>query len=298
MVNGKSVLHPFAFLSEKMTSAECNYGIGNKELLAIVACLEKWHMYLHGVEFTIITTYKISPLRPSSIVDRLDGLGYWPNTNSISYRPGKANGKADALTRRSGDLPCGGDGRGRPDQALIPLTKFLDFPDRPDPEPESDPKPVSSIPSTIFINSAILCNTAIKHTPAIRAALVKDELANAIINALRNGSKHLSGEHSRSVSLGECSIDPNGLLYVYGLLYVPNDENLYREIIYAHHDHPAAGHPGRASIYELVSRNYWWLGMRKTIARYLINCDTFARIKPVKHAPYGLLKPLQVPVIQ
>ena len=48
--------------------------------------------------------------------------------------------------------------------------------------------------------------------------------------------------------------------------------------------------------YELVSRNYWWPGMQKTIIRYLANCDTCTRIKPVRHAPYGLLKPIQVPV--
>jgi len=35
--------------------------------------------------------------------------------------------------------------------------------------------------------------------------------------------------------------------------------------------------------------------MHQTIARYIRNCDTYARIKPVWHAPYGLLKPLQVP---
>ena len=39
--DGKSILHPIAFQSEKMSPAECNYGIGDKELLAIVACLEK-----------------------------------------------------------------------------------------------------------------------------------------------------------------------------------------------------------------------------------------------------------------
>ena len=38
--------------------------------------------------------------------------------------------------------------------------------------------------------------------------------------------------------------------------------------------------------------------MRKTIARYLSNCDTCARIKPVYHAPYGLLKHMQIPVIR
>ena len=52
-LTGNSILHPFAFLSEKITPTECNYGIGDKELLAIITCLEKWHMYLHGTPFTI-----------------------------------------------------------------------------------------------------------------------------------------------------------------------------------------------------------------------------------------------------
>ena len=36
--------------------------------------------------------------------------------------------------------------------------------------------------------------------------------------------------------------------------------------------------------------------MRKTIARYLSNYDTCARIKPVRYALYGLLKLIQIPV--
>ena len=36
--------------------------------------------------------------------------------------------------------------------------------------------------------------------------------------------------------------------------------------------------------------------MRKTIARYLTNCDTCGRIKPLRHDASGLLKPMQVPV--
>jgi len=42
----------------------------------------------------------------------------------ILFCPGKDNGKADALTRRSGDLPEEGDDRARPVQALIPAAKF------------------------------------------------------------------------------------------------------------------------------------------------------------------------------
>ena len=36
--------------------------------------------------------------------------------------------------------------------------------------------------------------------------------------------------------------------------------------------------------------------MRKTIARYITNCDTCARIKPLRHDASGLLKLIQVPV--
>jgi len=39
--NGKLVLHPVTFISERMTPAECNYGIGDKEHLAIINALEK-----------------------------------------------------------------------------------------------------------------------------------------------------------------------------------------------------------------------------------------------------------------
>jgi len=39
--NRKLVLHPVAFISEKMKPAKCNYGIGDKELLAIINVLEK-----------------------------------------------------------------------------------------------------------------------------------------------------------------------------------------------------------------------------------------------------------------
>src|SRR5258706_12024432 len=41
------ILHPVAYMSEKMTPAKCDYGIGDKELLAIITALEKWYIYLY-----------------------------------------------------------------------------------------------------------------------------------------------------------------------------------------------------------------------------------------------------------
>ena len=54
---GNSNLHLVTFVSEKITLAECNFGIGNKKLLAIITCLEKLHIYLHGTPFTIYTDH-------------------------------------------------------------------------------------------------------------------------------------------------------------------------------------------------------------------------------------------------
>ena len=124
----KSTLHPVAYLCEKMTSAECNYGIGDKELLAIIACLEKLHMYLHGIEFTIFTEhYNLQNFATKALLNRRQAR--WAGLLAqyqfhILFLPGKANGKADAMTRRSGDLPCEGDGRGRPIQSILDPAQF------------------------------------------------------------------------------------------------------------------------------------------------------------------------------
>jgi len=56
-----------------------------------------------------------------------------------------------------------------------------------------------------------------------------------------------------------------------------------------------AGHPGRARTLELVSRSFYWPHQRKYVNRYVDHCDTCKRIKPIRHAPFGLLKPLTPP---
>ena len=127
-----------------------------------------------------------------------------------------------------------------------------------------------------------------KHNQDIGEAIKTDQLAQEVFEYLKNGTKR-----HPVVPLGECTVS-DGLLLVNKLVYVPNKTELFRRILKECHDHLAAGHPGRAATYELVSRNYWWPKMRQTVAKYIRNCDTCARTKPVRHAPYGLLKTLEV----
>jgi len=62
-----------------------------------------------------------------------------------------------------------------------------------------------------------------------------------------------------------------------------------------YHDSKLAGHPGAKATQELISRNYYWLGMGQYIKRYIQGCDLCQRIKVQHHAPRGLLKPLEQP---
>ncbi|KAK3548562.1 hypothetical protein QTP70_014483 [Hemibagrus guttatus] len=53
-------LHPCAFYSRKLTAAEANYNVGNRELLAIKAALEEWHYWLEGARhpFQVLTDHR------------------------------------------------------------------------------------------------------------------------------------------------------------------------------------------------------------------------------------------------
>ena len=121
----------------------------------------------------------------------------------------------------------------------------------------------------------------------IKDALDSDLFGQNVIMALKSASPR----HPR-IDLGSCRISKEGLLLVSNLIYVP--EILRTKIISSSHDPPAAGHSGRKKTFELISRDFWWPKVRSTIEQYIRNCDTCARIKPVRHAPFGYLKPLEI----
>ncbi|KAJ1581202.1 hypothetical protein NDA11_007368 [Ustilago hordei] len=53
--------HPMAFYSRKMSSAEKNYEIHDKELLAVVTCLTQWRHMLAGLpsQLVILTDHEV-----------------------------------------------------------------------------------------------------------------------------------------------------------------------------------------------------------------------------------------------
>ncbi|KAH9267003.1 hypothetical protein BASA83_010197 [Batrachochytrium salamandrivorans] len=100
-------IRPVAFYARQMNSAERNYEIYDKELLAIVDSFKHWRHFLQG------------GLHPVTVLCDHKSLEYFMSTKkltrrqarwslelseydfSITHRPGKLNGRADALSRQS-----------------------------------------------------------------------------------------------------------------------------------------------------------------------------------------------------
>jgi hypothetical protein len=101
---------PVAFFSKTMNLAECNYQIHDKEMLAIVRSLEEWRPELQRKRdrFEIYTDHK--SLEYFMTTKQLTARqARWAEALSeyyfiITYRPGKDNVQADALTRRNDEV--------------------------------------------------------------------------------------------------------------------------------------------------------------------------------------------------
>jgi len=87
------------------------------------------------------------------------------------------------------------------------------------------------------------------------------------------------GTHS---SKSEYFLDDNGVLYKRRSdhkhqLVAP--KSLVEDIIKANHDPVYVAHPGTKRTIDLISLNYWWPSMRKSVEDYIRKCDSCTRRK-------------------
>jgi len=216
---------PVAFISKSLNTIEQNYEIHDKEMLAVIRCLEAWRPYLEGVklEFKIWTDHK--------------NLQYFMTSQKLNHRqvrwalylsrfnfrlkhvPGKSMGKADELSRRP-DWQEGVE-RDNEDQKLI--------------KPE-------------WIRGV---ETSIKEENLRERIRKAQEGDGKIVEAI----KELKGAGIKALKDKEWRVEDRIVLKK-ERIYVPEGD-LRREIIQLHHDTPVGGHGGRWKTTELISRNYW-----------------------------------------
>ena len=98
-------LHPCAFLSQKLSPAERNYDVDNRELLAVKIALEEWRHWLEGAQhpFIVWTDHKnLEYIRKAKRLNSRQARWtlFFNRFNFVlSYRPGSQNTKPDAVSR-------------------------------------------------------------------------------------------------------------------------------------------------------------------------------------------------------
>ncbi|KAF8751567.1 hypothetical protein RHS01_08148 [Rhizoctonia solani] len=258
-------LHPLGFLSESFKGAEQNYNTHDKELLAIIRSFEYWRIFLEGTAhpITVFTNHRnLEYWKESRTFNRRHArwhlllAGY---NFQIVYRPGKQSGKPDALSQRS-------------DHADIP------------------PDAQTMLPDPVFANVALV--TPEKELQRqIELSLDQDKSLEEILQFLQNKSK---APPSIKRAFKDYEMEA-GLLFYQGRIVVPDVGTLRTDLLRIFHDSPLAGHPGRQRTLELVSRNYYWPGIRADTYWHVDSCKTCQRIRKPKYAPIPP-QPLKLPV--
>ena len=110
---------PIAYKSRKLSQAERNYSQLDKEALAVLFGVKKFHKYVYGRKFEIVTDHKplLGLLGETKAIPVMSSprLQRWAITLSgyeyhLSYHPGKDIANADALSRLPlPDMPADGE---------------------------------------------------------------------------------------------------------------------------------------------------------------------------------------------
>lgn len=290
--DSKGNLQPIAYYSRKFNDAELNYEIYDKELLAIIACLKEWRAYCEGAsqKITIYSDHKnLEYFSTSKVLTRRQAR--WMEFLShfdfeIIYRKGSLMAKPDALTRRS-ELQGGSKASEAAPKALLKPEHFKVVSETTTTPANSFE--ISDIHEDITEEQPIFSNLADRIATA-QATDTKLSPILAMLKAPEQPQTPAQLKLSRGFTLSE-----EDLLFFNNRIHVPDNHAIKLEILHQCHDSRLAGHPGRAKTYALVSRHYFWPGMRAFTKTYVSGCQTCQRNKSPRHKPVGFLQPLPIP---
>jgi hypothetical protein len=89
--------------------------------------------------------------------------------------------------------------------------------------------------------------------------------------------------------------DAEGTLWFKERLVVPKKEALKKMILDEAHTSRYSIHPGSTKMYHDLRQQFCWTRMKREVACYVSNCDTYQKVKADYMKPGGLLQPLSIP---
>jgi hypothetical protein len=89
--------------------------------------------------------------------------------------------------------------------------------------------------------------------------------------------------------------DAEGTLWFKERLVVLRREALKKKILDEAHTSRYSIHPRSTKMYHDLRQQFWWTRMKREVACYVSECDTYRKVKADYMKPRGLLQPLSIP---
>ncbi|XP_049524460.1 uncharacterized protein K02A2.6-like [Dermacentor silvarum] len=228
---------PVSFASRRLLAAEQRYSQLDKEGLALMFGVERFHQYLWGREFEAITDHKplLGLLGPDKAVPvqasprvvrwalRLAAYNY-----RLVYRPGKDLGPADALSR-------------------------LPLPEVPAAAPE---------PAQLFMLGHAY--PEVLSRSAVSQATSRDPVLSQVVKAVSRGEELVQQAYSHKAA--ELSLQQGCLLWG-SRVVIP--QSLRSRVLQLLH----AGHPGVEKTKMVARSHVWWPGLDQDITHMVQSCQ-------------------------
>jgi hypothetical protein len=106
------------------------------------------------------------------------------------------------------------------------------------------------------------------------------------------------GHLHRRLELGEAQCfrqDTDGVLLFKDCLVVLKDFELHHMIMEGAHCLRYSIYLGTNKMYQDLKKKFWWTRMKREIAKYVSECDTYRRVKANHLRPAGKLQLLSIP---
>lgn len=239
----KGVNRPIAFGSRKLNLHELNYTVTEKECLALVDSIKKFHHYLYGNHFIVWVDHKalqwlfnkqdLGHGRLMRWVILLQSYDF-----EVRYKKGKLHQNADSMSRRPNQIE-GNSGE-------------------------------TQLETQVFMNTSEDLLDNIKDfllTLRVPAGMNRKEISKIKRKAMQfcvlKGMlfKKAKDNVPRRVIFTEA-------------------EKL--DILEAHHDDESGGHKGRDATFKKLSHRYWWPNFYEDVKSYVASCEECQKKKKLK----------------